>query len=505
MLSPSPGPSPVESEHLTAEDGEGRNTDGGSSQSADSGPYQLPRDCFDHISPDQDNGEDGIPPDFSIDQFIFATPDALGFDLEPAPTSETNRAAHLDRGLESLQSKDAINLSKEAIIAEVSQCFSAVYQRYPLWHLDTLLSKIGQEEYATSSEFRSTCLSIYLLNESVLFRKNPHHGSSRIIQLTEDIESTRAHSNRNHFAECPSTNSAIVSLVLFIAYSVCDRHNLAFYHLNEAAGLLRLIDIDTLDSHEKALYRRLEAVLFITESASMLVYGKARKNRMIPCPDNLSGLESSMRWYSEDHLPSLPLPPALADIRVGPLDNKAVNLLHALVRLYNATTAEEISKVSIPGPAVSDIIEQGVMGDTSLQVADVDITRQWQLCLRWQDVLSSRKSKTPSRCNPGAGYTLQIMGLTVLQYSRAIRPGECRIVGHGKLAGLATAIYDIASNLGVLGGCAGVIGDLIRTVYDMDYERHFAPELSLVQLCIERVPRQITWEEDAFLTREQEL
>lgn len=499
----SPHPSPAETERQTPDDSDGRHAEEVSSQSTDSGPYQLPRHYFDSISQGQENDSIDMPPGFSIDQLIFATPDVLPFDFEPAPSSAANRTADRDRGLDLFQNENAIDVSKEAIIAEVSRCFSAVYQRYPLWHLDTLLSKIEQGEYATCNEFRSICLSIYLLNESVLFRKNPRHGSSRIMQIMEEIESTRAYSNKDHFAECPSTNSAIVSLTMFIAYSVCDRYNLAFYHLNEAAGLLRLIDIDTLDSHEKALYRRLEAVLFITESASMLVYGKARKNRMICCPDNLSNLESSMRWYSEDHRPNLTLPSALADIRLGSLDNKAVNLLHALVCLYNATTAEEISKVSIPSPAISDIIEQGAMGDTSLQAADVDITRQWQLCLRWQQVLSSRKSKAPSRCNPGAGYTLQIMGLTVLQYSRAIRPEECRIVGHGKLAGLAMAIYDIASNLGVPDGCAGIIGDLIRTVYDMDYERHFAPELSLVQLCIERVPRQITWEQNASLMGEQ--
>lgn len=496
---PSPG-GPEAQEHETPGGFEGR--DDHSSQSTDSASYGFAGDYFNNMSPEHTDAGVSLPPDFNLDQLIFSTPDVLPFDFDSTAMAEPNCAVEVARNAPSFPPEDGIDFSKEALTAEVSKYFWAVYQRYPMWHLDTLLSKIEREEHTTSNEFRSTCLSIYLLNESVLFRKNPHHGSSRLIQIATAIESTRASCNGDHFAECPSTNAVIVSLVLFIAYSVCDRHNLAFYHLNEAAGLLRMIDPSTLDSLDSALYRRLEAILFITESASMLVYGKARKNRMIPCPENLSTLESSMRWYPEQYRPSSVLPSDLANIHLGSLDNKAVNLLYALVSLYNATTAEEISKISISSPAVSEVIEQGVLGNASLQAADVDITRQWQLCLRWQEVLSSRKDKTSSHCAPGAGYTLQIMGLTVLQYSRAIRPGECRIVGHGKLASLATAIFDIASNLGILANCTAVIGDLIRTVYEMDYERYFAPELSLVQLCIEKVPRQITCGEDNLMVEE---
>lgn len=438
-------------------------------------------------------------PIFTIDHLIFSALDSGSLPSEPDPAfnigSSEGGAADDGHGLISTGSD--IDLSSQSIIAEIRQLCCAVYQRYPLWHLDTVLQRVGNDEHMTNCDFRTTCLSIFLLNESVAFRKNPSHGTSRLMRLVEEIESTRVRTTGSHFADHPSVDASIASLVLFIAYSICDRHNLAFYCLNEAAGLLRLVDIDMLDSTEVALYRRVEALLFVTESASMLVYGKIqRNNRMVACPENLSSLEASMQWYNVDYCPSLLLPAELSDIRIASLDIKAVNLLYVLVCLYNATTADEISSVPMSIPAVSDIIEHGSLGSTSIQAADVDITRQWQLCLRWQQVLSSRKGRAGRpRCNPSARYTLQIMGFTALQYSRSIRPEEYRIVGHGKLASLAMAMFDVASNLGILAGCTAVIGDLIRTVYMMDYERYFAPELSMVQLCIEEVPRQIIFAE----------
>jgi hypothetical protein len=66
------------------------------------------------------------------------------------------------------------------------------------------------------------------------------------------------------------------------------------------------------------------------------------------------------------------------------------------------------------------------------------------------------------------------------------------IVGHGKLAPLADILFHISSTIGILPNCSSLIGQLIRIVSETDYERFFAPDMSLIELCIGEVSRSLT-------------
>lgn len=398
-------------------------------------------------------------------------------------------------------------LSQEIIMSEIATTFTQIYLRYPLWHLGNLLVKVYNKEYLTNIDCRLELLCIMLLNEISEFRKSPLRGTARLNRLMDMVDLTRPRSHGGHFAADPSLEGIVSSLILFMAHSVCDQHNVAFYYLTEAIGLLRLVSLDQLAPIEVARYRRLESLLFITESASLLVYGKAKKEKkMIYCPDNVSNLETSMSWHSYG-LDSLELPEQLSHLgNIAALDTQAVQMLCTMVQLYNATTTAEITNVSMLNSALSSIIEHGVSLKVSVQEVDVDITRQWLLCLRWQEVMASEAVPLSTRrSKSGAEYVLQIVGLKTLYRSRDLSPGDLRIVGHGKLAGVVTAMFSVASDLGILARCSSVIGDLIRTVFETDYERCFSDKLSFIQTCIQEVPRQISFNDDELRSRSEDV
>ena len=379
-----------------------------------------------------------------------------------------------------------VQLSKDDILAEIWRSFAQIYERYPLWHFETLIARVENEDFLTDGDLRSLLLCFYLMNDITAFRRNPAHGIVGIERMVEIVESSRPRSQQMHFAESPSLDAVIVSLVLFIAYSVWDRHQVAFYYLNEAVGLWRLIDEDSLDSVHRALYHRLDCILFVTESASMPIYGDAQRPRSTRLPEGLDSLEASMRWYVDTEKPTFSLPAEFAHLNLATLDNHAIEMLQSLVRIYGAETAREISQTV---PTAGDIIEEGGMGDISVQEADVDITRQWQLCIRWQEVLTARKPTWPPRCAPSTLYTLQVIGLAALQHCGALSTEGYRLIGPGKLAALVVSISSVASQLGVATGCSSIIGDMLRIVARADFERHFAPQMSEIELSVQGLLR----------------
>lgn len=66
-------------------------------------------------------------------------------------------------------------------------------------------------------------------------------------------------------------------------------------------------------------------------------------------------------------------------------------------------------------------------------------------------------------------------------------------MGHGKLAALADVMLNISSTFGIVPSCSSLIRDLIGITSEADYERYFAPNLSLIEICITEVPRSIAF------------
>lgn len=71
-----------------------------------------------------------------------------------------------------------------------------------------------------------------------------------------------------------------------------------------------------------------------------------------------------------------------------------------------------------------------------------------------------------------------------------------RIVGLGKVVALADNTLNISTKLGNIESCTNILGDLINTVLAIDYERYFAPQLSIIELCMAHVPRPIPPNDD---------
>lgn len=405
--------------------------------------------------------------------------------------------------------------SQQSIVLEISATFTVLYQRYPLWHVDSLVKKILNKSYVTDVDCRLELYSLLLLNDISNFRRSPSHGTARLNRLVKLIEETRTRTPELHFAASPSLVAVVCSLVLFVAHSVCDRPNVAFFYLAEAIGLLRLINVDRLEPIEAARHRRLGALLYITEMAFPASYnGAPGMHKMAQCPDNLATLETSMAWYDSNYHPE-GLPPEMSHLAgIAALDGHAVKLMCDMVRLYNAKTAAEIVNIPMIDLDLVSVIEHGGLVNTSIQEADIHITREWQLSRRWEDMLAAsgpNSSLYGRRSKEAAGCMLQKMGLSALQKSHGFEPSEMRLIGHGKLAGMATAMFNVATKLGVVARCSSVIWDLILATSAADYERYFHSDLSAVVSCIQEVPRQVAFsagdrgndvverEEDCFL------
>jgi hypothetical protein len=416
-------------------------------------------------------------------------PEAASFDWGsgfPEVCTENYISTQVDLNqLSSTESIRELTLSWQEIMAELALFFTRSYQRNPVIHLETLLHKVNSGEYWSDSSFRTLLLSISLLNEAGLFRHSPGRGMTRLECLSQSIERLRV--TDCHFADCPSLDAVFVSLVLFIAYSVRDKHNRAFLYLTEAIGLMDLIGHSS-DPIETERFHRMELLIFVTEAASNSIYG-ANRRRIARQPPNLAITEPSDIWHIPDtRLEEFPLPFSVLDVNT--LDKQAIHLLNAMARLYSALNINEITDVAFRDDSIAVMVEGNERKPScSIQTADVAITRQWQLASHWWRALSN--NPCPPQAKASAGYTLQIMGMTAIQQSKFLDPGYCRIMGHGKLAALADVMLNISSTLGIVPSCSSLIRDLIGLVSEADYERHFAPNLSLIEICITEVPRSI--------------
>jgi hypothetical protein len=430
---------------------------------------------------------------------------AFDFNVSPSDLEESRSVSHLandDHDLVrlgynqfSLTHYEEFHLSRENIISELGFFFTHSYPRYPVFHLESLLDTIDKQLYLSDLGFRTLILSIFLLNEATRFRHSPSYGTNCLTRLCQTIETLRPSSDDDHFAEFPSLDAVLVSLFLFIAYSVRDRHNRAFSYLTEAIGLMDLVECP-LDPMEAIRFQRLECLLFVTEAASVSIYRLGRKRRIARRPSNLMSVESSM-WYLPSDTGLRELPQEFSGLDLVLLDKLAVNLLVAMTRLYGACDATEVANVAVHDNFMSAMIETDGPGPIcSVQTADVVLTCQWQLASHWWKALSTKPSP---RAKDSAHYTIQIIGMTAIQRSSTLSAGERRIVGHGKLAALADAMFNISSTMGILPACRSVIGDLIRTVSETDYERHFASDLSLIEMHIGEVPRSLTASDASLL------
>jgi hypothetical protein len=370
--------------------------------------------------------------------------------------------------------------SKQGLIDQIALFFDESYQSYPIIHPDSTVQKADQGLYLSDPEFRTLLLSLAMMNESRKFRGCPELGSGNLDFLSGMIETLRTGSSY-HFSEPNSLDTVVVSFFLFVAYVARNKYTRAFTYLTEAIGLLDLIDCPS-DPIETIRYRRLEHILFITESATMSIFGW-RRRRLARRPLIPTDGANALLLHQSD-ADQLAWPQGLDRYDIARLDSLALGLLLSMTRVYIASDHVEVANV-----VVENLMAHADMQNISTQTADLVITRLWKLACHWREAVVARGSLLLFHGN--LGFNLRELGTTAISWSRAIPPYQLRNVGLRKIVALADELFHITTTIGQLSGHTDMLGSLMQLVADLDYERRFASELSAFDWCVKNVPRPI--------------
>lgn len=400
-----------------------------------------------------------------------------------------------------LQPENSFPLSKAKLVSEVSLFFRQGYVVYPILHYATVMREIDQEKHLYNPEFRSVVLSIVMLNEACKVRLSPQHDQGAIKSLARTVENLRTNSVDYHFADNPSLDALVVSLFLFIAYNVMDKHSRAFCYLTEAIGLFDLLG-EFSDPVNIVRQKRLRYVLYITESATVSIYGSQRKRMISDCPSIPPDLSSLLSWHGQETEEQHSITGGIVDADMANIDKHAVDLLIRMTRLHLAITVSEVAKITVDNklmtsmtrPQECDTGPANSYCDT--QIADVAITRQWKLAGLWWNDISRQPALSFS--DGLVNKTIEMLAMTALTWGRTLKPGHLRIVGLGKVVQLADSICNISSKLGSVSSCTATIRHLIQTVAETDYDRYFAPQLSITEIRIGDIPRSLMFDDESL-------
>jgi len=385
-----------------------------------------------------------------------------------------------------------LSLSKEDLLAEVALFTVESYECYPILDLHNLVKRIEEGKHLADPEFRTLILSVVAMNEARKFRRFPGYGTTRLDSILATVRNIRLNSANYHFADAPSLDTVTVSWCLFMANIFRGRFYRAFAYLTEAIGFLDLIDQPS-DHLEAARLRRLEYMIYITESGAISLYGPPRKRRIARWPSDYPDVVEDLLFHHEweGGAPGEWVQ-SLSESEI--VDKRAVELLLLMARLHAAAGPDEVANVTVDEKLMASIAgsyDQQPKKCTAIseQTADVAITRQWKLGSHWRTKLA--KSSPLVQHSPSLNYTVQILGMTALQWGKTLLPGALRLVGVGKIVALADALLYISSKIGEPTSCTNIIGDLIQMVSDVDYERNYAAQLYLLQSSMLTVPPMI--------------
>lgn len=372
-------------------------------------------------------------------------------------------------------------LSKEELLTEISDFFNAGFGCYPILNLDTVVQKTEGMAYVSDVDFYVLLLSIVAINEAMRFKMCPANGTRRVDSLLGSIESIRTRSSNHDFAQTPSLDTVTTSWLLFMTNHFRDHTNRAFVYLAEAIELLDLVNLPS-DPLEQARMRRLECIIYVTESGAVSLYGSERKRRIARQPVNFD-------------------PPACSELlilytRHETFDRKALDLLLLMTRLHAAPSLAKVAEVNLDGQLYSAIRSTSSPADSIpeesfllVQMADVAITRQWKLALYWKKEVDEGTYPYPRK--GAVGHTIEVLGMTIMQWSKMVLPDHLRLINLRKIVTSIQAIVHIASSISHVRNYSNLIGALIQTVATVDYEGDFMPELSICEVITKNVPHLI--------------
>ncbi|EXJ68130.1 uncharacterized protein A1O5_08745 [Cladophialophora psammophila CBS 110553] len=345
----------------------------------------------------------------------------------------------------------------------IAEFFDAMYVVFPVLSYTNLASRlIIEPAWRAIPEFSTLLWSIQMVNAASQFRM-ALGDKAHLSELITQVERSRLGYD---FADPATLDSVVVSLFLFTAYNVLERHNRAFLYLDEALSLVEAVEpLDEEDRHRKL---QIEQVLFNTEAATFAIYANKSRRRRARRPLRIV-----------DGSPTGPQ-------SVGPTDESdrvAMHLLRRLTEIHMAEDAEAFEGIDIESEADMATLFGAVFKRhrySRIQAADVVVTRQWQLSTKL--VADLRHGHGIS---PRLQQSVELLGLAAMSWICLLGEGELRIVGLGKLSGLAQNIYFLAGG----GRCQYILGGLAGAVIKEDHEKIFAPRLAeVVMPLISTVP-----------------
>ncbi len=345
-------------------------------------------------------------------------------------------------------------ISDQEIWPTIQQFFDTMHVIFPVLSYADLLSRIIlPPDWTKASELRTLLLAMKMINAAGEYRMAV--SSDEILRdLTRHVEQSRLSYD---FAESPTLDEVIISLFLFTSYNVLEKHNRAFLYLDEALSLME--SVQTVGVEEGRRKTQVEQVLYNTEKATLAIYAGQSKRRRARKPPLL--LENPQA--------------GLFRIETGQDSEKvALYLLERLTQIHVAEDTEALQIINTASEADMNSLFGAAFGMhryCRIQAADVALTFQWQLSSK---LVTSIKQRTSlQRLSQPA---IDNLGTAALAWVCLLKEGEPRIVGLGKLAGLAKNIRTLSGGNSTSYPIAGLVSAVIRE----DHERKYAPELAEV-------------------------
>lgn len=339
------------------------------------------------------------------------------------------------------------------IWSTIHEFFNTMYIIFPIVsYTEISLRLIETPDWSAVPDLRTLLLSLRLLNAAGQYRMDSQNETC-FRDLIRQVESSRLDYD---FADPATLDAVVCSLFLFAAYNVIEKHGRAFLYLEEAASILEaVVPADDEETRRKV---RLQQVLFNTEAATMKIYGDRSRQRKVPLPPLDAPTMTDHAFNREPE-----------SVKV------AVHLLRRLTEINLAQDADALEDINVESEPDVGILYSNVLRQqhrySRIQAADVVLTRQWHLSTKL--AAQSRPFFVGALSRSAA---VERLGLVAMSWVCLLREGELRVVGLGKLAGLA-------NNLSCLAGptlCRSVLGGLAGAISREDHEKNYAPSLARI-------------------------
>ena len=324
-------------------------------------------------------------------------------------------------------------LTPELVETCISQFFEKMYTTIPILHRSWIQQRAMEMQTSVESHCVVSSLCVYMIiqlgiqgpgalspsssQQSISNQQSVGQG----VRLIEDIKRRR---DRTDYVESPTTAAIVTSFFLSAGYFQLQKHNAAWYYLQEAITFAKIMRIHDEKSYQRRpssptdmMNRRLFWLLFVTER----------------CVDLFEVKRWSLTWYYRAQalhkhrdvsfhetieFPK-PEPEPLEDLGIIGL-----TCLYSLFRIVDGNVSEIWNNLRSENPVVwphdtavwlaqlQQQLTEAVPEDlkcTEIQEADVRITQQWLRTVVWQlSTASGCLSSTASDESMTLSYPIKI-------------------------------------------------------------------------------------------------